>query len=93
MKNNEAKKTRIVNSENVMSHPSEIEFHLPPGVKFGDIYMDAPQLAQELNFGKRTISNMRNSGKISSTTLFGKLFYFRQEIAAILEANRKVRKG
>lgn len=92
MKDNEAKKSTGTNKENDQKHPSEIEFHLPPGVKFGDIYMDAPQLAQELNFGKRTISNMRNSGKLSCTTLFGKLFYFRQEIAAILEANRRDRK-
>ncbi len=93
MKDHEAKKNAETNNENKAEHNSGIKFHLPPGVNFGDIYMDAPQLARELNFGKRTISNMRNSGKISSTTLFGKLFYFRQEIAAILEANRKVRKG
>lgn len=92
MKDNEAEKAIETNNENELPKAPELKFHLPPGVKFGDIYMDAPQLAQELNFGKRTISNMRNSGKLSFTTLFGKLFYFRQEIAAILEMNRKIKK-
>lgn len=93
MKENEANKTSETNIENDLNTHKEIKFHLPPGVKFGDIYMDAPQLAQELNFVKRTISNMRNSGKLSFTTLFGKLFYFRQEIAGILESNRKKKRG
>ena len=61
----------------------------PPGVKFDDIYMDASQVAQELNISKRVVRNIRMSGKISYTNPFGKIFYFRQEIAGILEANKK----
>ena len=92
MKVNKANKITENSLETNQNHLKEIKFHLPPGVKFDDIYMDAPQLALELNIGKRTISNMRNSGKLSFTTLSGKLFYFRQEIAATLQANRKVKK-
>lgn len=79
-------------TDSKQSSTDQITFHLPPGVKFGDIYMDAPELAQELNLGKRTISNLRNSGKLSFTRLSGKLFYFRQEIAEILEMNKRKRK-
>jgi len=65
---------------------------LPAGTKFSDIYMDAPQIAQELNIGKRTVRNMRVSGKLSFTNPFGKILYYRQEIAAILEANKILKK-
>ena len=65
-----------------------MELLLPPGVKFDDIYMDASQVAQELNLSKRVVRNIRMSGKISHTNPFGKVFYYRQEIAAILEANK-----
>lgn len=92
MKVDKATKITKTSLETSQTFLKEIKFHLPPGVKFDDIYMDAPQLALELNIGKRTISNMRNSGKLSFTTLSGKLFYFRQEIAATLQANRKVKK-
>lgn len=61
---------------------------LPPGVRFGDLYMDAAQVAQELNFSKRTVRNMRVSGKLSWTTLYGKVFYMRQEIAEHLLINK-----
>jgi hypothetical protein len=47
------------------------EMVLPPGVKFDDIYMDAPQVAQELNISKRVVRNIRMSGKISYTKPFG----------------------
>lgn len=69
-----------------------MELVLPLGVKFDDIYMDAPQVAQELNISKRVVRNIRMSGKISYTNPFGKVFYYRQEIAAIMEANKKLRK-
>ena len=69
------------------------ELLLPPGVKFDDIYMDAPQVAQELNISKRVVRNIRMSGRISYTNPFGKIFYYRQEIAAIMEANKKTKKG
>jgi len=72
---------------------NKFTFFLPPGVKFSDVYMDAPQVAEELNVSKRTVSNMRTSGKVSFTTLFGKLFYFRQELAGILVANKIAKKG
>lgn len=61
---------------------------LPSGAKFNDIYMDASQVAQELNYGKRAVRNIRLRGALSFTTLNGKLFYYRQEIAAILQDNK-----
>ena len=70
-----------------------LEMLLPPGIKFDDIYMDTPQVAQELHISKRVVRNIRLSGKISFTKPFGKIFYYRQEIAAIMEANKKGKKG
>lgn len=66
-----------------------LQLILPPGVKFGDVYMDASDVAQELSISKRGVRNIRVSGKISYTNPFGKIYYYRQEIAAVLEANRK----
>ncbi len=66
----------------------EIIYNLPRGTCFSDIYMDTQSVALELNFCKRTISNMRRSGKLSHTTLNGKIYYYRQEIAGMLEANK-----
>ncbi len=66
----------------------EIIYNLPAGIRFSDIYMDTQSVALELNFCKRTISNMRRSGKLSYTTLNGKIYYYRQEIAGMLEANK-----
>jgi hypothetical protein len=65
---------------------------LPSGAKFNDIYMDSSQVAQELNYGKRAVRNIRLRGALSYTTLTGKLFYYRQEIAAILQANKVPKK-
>ena len=68
----------------------EIQFFLPPGAKLSDIYMDAQDLAQELKIGKRVVYDLRRAGKLSFSTLGiskGKIFYFRQEIAAILHSN------
>jgi hypothetical protein len=63
-------------------------FSLPAGSKLNDLYMDAQQVAIELNISKRTIRNMRKSKILSFTKLYCKIFYYRQEIAAILEANK-----
>jgi hypothetical protein len=68
---------------------NQAQLILPPGVKFGDVYMDASEVAQELNISKRGVRNMRVSGKISYTNPFGKIYYYRQEIAAVLEENKK----
>lgn len=65
---------------------------LPAGTKFNDIYMDASDVAIELKISKRLVRNMRASGKLSYTNPFGKIWYFRQEIAEILEGNKKSRK-
>lgn len=67
----------------------EFMFHIPPGVKFSDIYMDLQGACAELKVCKRIITNMRRAGKLSYTYLDekGKIYYFRQEIAAILQAN------
>lgn len=69
-----------------------LELLLPPGVRFDDIYMDAQQVTQELHISKRVVRNIRVSGRISYTNPFGKIFYYRQEIAAIMEANKKSKK-
>lgn len=65
---------------------------LPSGTKFNDIYMDASDVAIELKISKRLVRNMRASGKLSYTNPFGKIWYLRQEIAEILEENKKPRK-
>jgi hypothetical protein len=65
---------------------------LPSGTKFNDVYMDASDVAIELKISKRLVRNMRASGKLSYTNPFGKIWYFRQEIAEILEANKKQRR-
>ena len=61
---------------------------IPAASKLNEVYMDVQQVAFELNISKRTIRNMRKSGKLSYTRLHGKLFYFRHELAEILEANK-----
>ena len=68
------------------------EFSRPSSSKLNEIYMDAQQVALELNLSKRTIRNMRKRGNLSFTRLCGKMFYFRLEIAAILEANKTPQK-
>lgn len=69
-----------------------LQFILPPGVKFDDIYMDASDVAQELHISKRVVRNIRIAGRISYTNPFGKIFYYRQEIAGIMEANKTSKK-
>ena|SRR5664279_1385917 len=69
--------------------PQEFMFYIPPGAKFSDIYIDLQEAAFELKVSKRIITNMRRAGKLSYTFLQekGKVYYLRQEIAAILQAN------
>ena len=64
-------------------------FCLPPGVKLSDVYIDQQDVAQQLKLCKRVIRNMRAAGRLSYTYLEerGKIFYFVQEIAAILKDN------
>lgn len=69
-----------------------LQLLLPAGVKFTDVYMDASDVAQELNISKRGVRNIRMSGKISYTNPFGKIYYYRQEIVAALEENKKPKK-
>lgn len=80
-------RTQHLAESEIQHTQKEIIYNLPPGTCFSDIYMDTQSVALELNFCKRTISNMRRSGKLSHTPLNGKIYYFRQEIAGILEAN------
>ena len=71
-------------------------FFLPPGTKLDDIYIDAQDVATELKICKRIVTNMRKAGKLSYTSLNndnGKVFYFRQEIAATLESNTVIGKN
>jgi hypothetical protein len=71
-------------------------FFLPPGTKLDDIYIDAQDVATELKICKRIVTNMRKAGKLSYTSLnngSGKLYYFRQEIAAMLESNTVIGKN
>ncbi len=95
MKNNEK------NTRNSISRQTEVitkrtqaylQLMLPPGVKFDDVYIDASQVAQELHISKRVVRNIRVAGKISYTNPFGKIFYYRQEIASIMEAHKKPKK-
>ncbi len=73
--------------------PPAIVFHLPPGSALSDIYMDGQQVSQELNLSKRTLREYRRLGKLSYTYFFGKIFYFKQEIAAMLAEATKHKKG
>ncbi len=70
---------------------NEFMFVIPPGVKFNDIYMDVSDIYRELGYKPRTIYNLRDAGKLSSTTLNGgKPLFFRQEIAATLKENQVI---
>lgn len=70
----------------------EFPFYLPPGVKFNDIFMTAPEVAKELGVCVKVVHNMRKAGKISHTSVNSKILHFRQEIAATLKANTVVGK-
>jgi hypothetical protein len=66
------------------SKPAKIVFYLPPGARLSDVFIDGPQVIQELFIHKRTLSNWRKDGRITFTNRFGKIFYFKQEIARLL---------
>jgi hypothetical protein len=51
--------------------------------------MDGSQVVQELFITKRTLLNWRSTGRISYSDEFGKIFYFKQEIANILLEGKK----
>jgi hypothetical protein len=92
MKQASERKNETASAGQQIQQKGTVQSVLPPGVKFDDIYMDASQVAQELNISKRVVRNIRISGKISYTNPFGKVFYYRQEIAALLELNKKNKK-
>ena len=80
---------QVTGPENT-SVQQDIKFFLPPGAKLSDIYMDAQDVSQELKISKRVVYDLRRAGKLSFCTLGisgGKIYYFRQEIAAILHSN------
>jgi hypothetical protein len=63
--------------------------HIPPGVALNDIFLDAQDMAQQLNTCKRVLNNMRKNGELSYTqfTPKGKVYYLKQEAAARLWKN------
>jgi hypothetical protein len=67
---------------------------LPAGTKLSDIFLDTADLTAQLKYSKRTINNMRKAGKISHTCLEekGKVFYFFQEVVAMLINNAVIGK-
>ncbi|HUZ59946.1 MAG TPA: hypothetical protein VMU83_14320 [Hanamia sp.] len=67
----------------------------PPGTKLSDVFIDMEDLTTQLKFSKRTVNNMRKAGHLSSTFLVekGKVFFFVQELAAILNANAVIGKN
>ena len=69
--------------------PEKIVFYLPPGARLSDVFIDGPQVIQELFIHKRTLSNWRSNGRITYTNKFGKIFYFKQEIARMLIEGRQ----
>jgi len=94
--NQQVKSGSNLSSINETTEDAERNFfyHLPPGAKFSDIYIDAQGVAEELKICKRIVTNMRKAGKLSYTTLDdGKIYYLRQEIAAMLKANMVIGKN
>lgn len=62
---------------------------LPPGTSLSDFFIDGSQVVQEMYITKRTLLNWRSTGKISYCDIFGKIYYFKQEIAKMLLEGRK----
>jgi hypothetical protein len=95
MKKNQQKKTDPSNLDKpIEGAEQEFIFHIPPGVRFDDVYIDAQEVSQQLKKGKRAVANMRINGIISSTFLIkGKFYYFKQEIAGMMTANRVIGKN
>lgn len=56
--------------------------------------MDVQEVCQELNISRRKVYNLRRAGILSYTSLSDdvKIYFFRQEIAAMLEANTVIGK-
>ncbi|KAA9041454.1 helix-turn-helix domain-containing protein [Ginsengibacter hankyongi] len=75
--------------------PKEFAYHMPPGTKFSDILMDVQEVCQELHMSKRKVYNLRRASILSYTSLSndGKAYFFRQEIAGMLEANTVIGKN
>lgn len=67
------------------------EFIIPIGTQLSDFFIDGPQVISELMISKRTLMNWRAKGIISYTKNFGKIYYFKQEIAKILIEGREVK--
>ena len=63
--------------------------HIPLGVALNDVYLDTQDMAEQLRICKRGLNNLRKKGQISSTQLVpnGKVFFLKQEVAAILKQN------
>jgi len=66
---------------------------LPPDFKLSDVFLDGQQVMQELNIKERTLQHYRTAGEISYTDAFGKIFYFKLEIASQLFEGRQLHKG
>jgi hypothetical protein len=65
---------------------------LPADFKLSDVFLDGQQVMQELNIKERTLQHYRTTGKISYTDAFGKIFYFKPEIARQLFEGRQLNK-
>src|SRR5665213_847386 len=75
---------RAEKSKSAKSLASKFSLYLPPGASLSDFFIDGSQVVQELFITKRTLLNWRSTGRISYSDEFGKIFYFKQEIARIL---------
>ena len=82
-----SRKKRPVN--NHCDDPGYFEkiFPLKPGVLFSDLLMDGQQMLQEIYITQRALQYYRDSNKISYTSLWGKYYYFRIEIAEMVKNN------
>lgn len=87
-----AKISRTSSKTMALKPPVKRDSVIPVGSKLDELYMDVQQVSLELNISKRTVRNLRKSGKLSYTRLNGKIFYFRQELVATLEANKVPKK-
>ena len=64
-------------------------FYVPPGVSLSDIFIDGQEVMQQLNISSRTLQHYRTTGVLSYTDRFGKIWYFKQEIARMLIEGKK----
>lgn len=88
-------KPKLVIQKKKTQKPLQVQsLQLPPGARLSDIFIDGAEVIAELFISKRTLLNWRSTGKISYCDRFGKIFYFKQEIAQILlEGKKRVCKG